>query len=96
MAWSLEEDHKRIRAVLGVGFTAAAIRNYIPIFERAAQMANNSMLADTTSDLIPFLQISEQLEDSSVVPINIAPIFNHATLGTTSEGCAVSSPSIRF
>ncbi|KAJ7806801.1 cytochrome P450 [Mycena olivaceomarginata] len=67
MSVDREEDHKRIRAVLGVGFTAAAIRNYIPIFERAAQM------------------ISEQLEDSSVVPINIAPIFNHATLGTTSE-----------
>ncbi|KAJ7843790.1 hypothetical protein B0H14DRAFT_3868495 [Mycena olivaceomarginata] len=40
------EDHKRIGAALGVSFTAAAIRNYMPIFERAAQMANNSMLAD--------------------------------------------------
>ncbi|KAJ7663645.1 cytochrome P450 [Mycena olivaceomarginata] len=39
--------------------------------------------------------ISEQLEDSSVVPTNIAPILSHATLGTTSEGCAVSPPSMQ-
>ncbi|KAJ7843795.1 cytochrome P450 [Mycena olivaceomarginata] len=62
-----DQDHKRIRAALSVGFTAAAVRNYIPILEKAAQM------------------ISEQLEDSSSVPINIAPILSHATLGTMSE-----------
>ncbi|KAF7356161.1 Cytochrome P450 [Mycena venus] len=32
-----EEDHKRIRAALSVGFTAAAVRDYIPVFEKAAQ-----------------------------------------------------------
>ncbi|KAF7356164.1 Cytochrome P450 [Mycena venus] len=31
-----EEDHKRIRAALNIGFTAAAVRNYIPVFEKAA------------------------------------------------------------
>ncbi|KAF7336316.1 Cytochrome P450 [Mycena venus] len=31
------EDHKRIRAALNVGFTAAAVRDYIPVFEKAAQ-----------------------------------------------------------
>ncbi|KAJ7897582.1 cytochrome P450 [Mycena olivaceomarginata] len=62
-----DQDHKRIRAALSVGFTAAAVRNYIPILEKAAQM------------------LSEQLEDSSSVPINIAPILSHATLGTMSE-----------
>ncbi|KAF7356162.1 Cytochrome P450 [Mycena venus] len=32
-----EEDHKRIRAALNVGYTAAAVRDYIPVFEKAAQ-----------------------------------------------------------
>lgn len=32
-----EGDHKRIRAALNVGFTAAAVRNYLPMFEKAAQ-----------------------------------------------------------
>jgi cytochrome P450 len=45
MASFSEQDHKRIRAALNIGFTAAAIRNYIPIFEKAAQMASRSPLA---------------------------------------------------
>ncbi|KAJ7866838.1 cytochrome P450, partial [Mycena olivaceomarginata] len=33
-----EQDHKRLRAAMSVGFTAAAIRKYVPIFEKAVQM----------------------------------------------------------
>ncbi|KAJ7355268.1 cytochrome P450 [Mycena albidolilacea] len=43
-----EQDHKRIRAALNIGFTAAAIRNYIPIFEKAAQMISEQ-LEDSSS-----------------------------------------------
>ncbi|KAJ7864563.1 cytochrome P450 [Mycena leptocephala] len=32
-----EEDHKRFRTALNVGFTAAAVRNYLPVLEKAAQ-----------------------------------------------------------
>ncbi|KAJ7904207.1 cytochrome P450 [Mycena leptocephala] len=31
------ETHKRFRAALNIGFTAAAVRNYQPVFERVAQ-----------------------------------------------------------
>ncbi|KAF8202631.1 cytochrome P450 [Mycena galopus ATCC 62051] len=31
------EEHKRLRAALNVGFTGAAVRNHIPVFERAVQ-----------------------------------------------------------
>ncbi|KAJ7116392.1 cytochrome P450 [Mycena epipterygia] len=34
-----EEDHKRLRAALSIGFTAAAVRNYRPSFLKAAQTA---------------------------------------------------------
>ncbi|KAJ7843789.1 cytochrome P450, partial [Mycena olivaceomarginata] len=43
-----EQDHKRIRAALNIGFTAGAIRNYIPIFEKAAQMISEQ-LEDSSS-----------------------------------------------
>ncbi|KAF8187837.1 cytochrome P450 [Mycena galopus ATCC 62051] len=33
------QDHKRLRAALNVGFSAAAVRNYIPVFEKAVQAA---------------------------------------------------------
>jgi cytochrome P450 len=32
-----EQDHKRLRAALSIGFTAAAVRNYRPGFLKAAQ-----------------------------------------------------------
>ncbi|KAK7064998.1 cytochrome P450 [Favolaschia claudopus] len=32
-----EREHKRVRTPLNAGFTAAAVRSYIPIFERVAQ-----------------------------------------------------------
>jgi hypothetical protein len=79
---------------MSVGFTAAAIRKYVPIFEKAVQMASSSPLADPSSHLLTSLQISEQFEDASSVPINICPILSHATLGTMSEGESVAPPRI--
>ncbi|KAJ7927011.1 cytochrome P450, partial [Mycena leptocephala] len=32
-----DHDHKRLRAALNVGFTAAAIRNKLPVLEKVAQ-----------------------------------------------------------
>ncbi|KAK6988679.1 hypothetical protein R3P38DRAFT_3228654 [Favolaschia claudopus] len=32
-----EKDHQRLRTALNEGFTVAAVRSYIPIFERVAQ-----------------------------------------------------------
>ncbi|KAK7065006.1 cytochrome P450 [Favolaschia claudopus] len=37
-AFITERDHKRVRTPLNAGFTAAAVRSYIPIFERVAQI----------------------------------------------------------
>jgi cytochrome P450 len=31
------ENHKRLRAALNTGFSAAAVRTYLPVFEKAAQ-----------------------------------------------------------
>jgi hypothetical protein len=78
---------------MSVGFTAAAIRKYVPIFEKAVQMAS-SPLADPSSHLLTSFQISEQFEDASSVPINVCPILSHATLGTMSEGESVAPARI--
>jgi cytochrome P450 len=32
-----DHNHKRLRAALNVGFTAAAVRNYLAVFEKTAQ-----------------------------------------------------------
>ncbi|KAK6980906.1 cytochrome P450 [Favolaschia claudopus] len=62
-----DEEHKRMRAILNPGFSTGSVRNYISIFERAAQT------------------LTEQLEERSGEVTNVAPLFGHATIGTTSE-----------
>ncbi|KAK7007996.1 cytochrome P450 [Favolaschia claudopus] len=50
--WLVEErDHKRVRTPLNAGFTAAAVRSYIPIFERVAQILTEQF-DDITSDSV--------------------------------------------
>ncbi|KAK7045284.1 cytochrome P450 [Favolaschia claudopus] len=36
-SWLFEEEHKRLRTALNNGFSASAVRTYLPIFERVAQ-----------------------------------------------------------
>jgi len=54
------DDHKRLRAALNVGFTAAAVRNYLPIFQKAAhtvveQLENSSV---ELVDISPLLALA--------------------------------------
>ncbi|KAJ7893044.1 cytochrome P450 [Mycena leptocephala] len=62
-----DHNHKRLRAALNVGFTAAAVRNYLAVFEKAAQ------------------SLTEQLEDTSAVPLDVCPLLSISTLSTISE-----------
>ncbi|KAJ7182394.1 cytochrome P450 [Mycena crocata] len=62
------ETHKRLRAGMNIGFTAAAVRNYQSVFE---QVAN---------------EISERLEESADLSVDICPLLSIATLSAVSEG----------
>ncbi|KAK7007998.1 cytochrome P450, partial [Favolaschia claudopus] len=53
-----ERDHKRLRAPLNAGFTAAAVRSYLPIFERVAQTLTgqfDGITRDSVADISPLL-----------------------------------------
>ncbi|KAJ7442359.1 cytochrome P450 [Mycena galericulata] len=55
---SLEgEMHRRVRTALNVGFTASAVRNYQPLFEKAAQGVTEQLENASTSpvDICPLL-----------------------------------------
>ncbi|KAJ7928375.1 cytochrome P450 [Mycena leptocephala] len=55
-----DHNHKRLRAALNVGFTAAAVRNYLAVFERTAQSLAEQ-LEDTSGapiDICPLLSFS--------------------------------------
>ncbi|KAF7366136.1 Cytochrome P450 [Mycena venus] len=75
------DAHKRLRAALNTGFTAAAVKNYQPIFEKMAHA------------------LTEQLEQSSALSINISPLLSTATLGAISEavlGCSTKDLGEEF
>ncbi|KAJ7072946.1 cytochrome P450 [Mycena amicta] len=81
------KEHQQIRATLNVGFTSAAVRNYLPIFERVAQKIYERL----------DLHISNSGHDSTVV--DMCPVFNNATLDAISEatlGCRVDDLSPDF
>ncbi|KAJ7856433.1 cytochrome P450, partial [Mycena leptocephala] len=61
------EYRKKLRAALNVGFTVAAVRNYRPVFEKAAQA------------------LTQQLEETAGVSIDICPLLSLATLSAISE-----------
>ncbi|KAK6980934.1 cytochrome P450 [Favolaschia claudopus] len=50
-----EEEHKRLRAVLNAGFSAGAVRKYLPIFERAAHSLTEHFehLSGELIDVVP-------------------------------------------
>jgi hypothetical protein len=74
---------KKVRAALNSGFTAAAVRNYRPVFEKAAQAARLIFLDNCESTC---LQLVQQLEENTGMSINICPLLSFATLSTISEG----------
>ncbi|KAJ7054835.1 cytochrome P450 [Mycena amicta] len=81
------KEHRQIRATLNVGFTSAAVRSYLPIFERVAQK---------TSERLDF-RISNSGHNSTVA--DLCPLFNNATVDAISEatlGCRVDDLSPDF
>ncbi|KAJ7889406.1 hypothetical protein B0H13DRAFT_1888032 [Mycena leptocephala] len=72
------EYRKKLCAALNVGFTAAAVRNYRPVFEKAAQA------------------LTQQLEETAGVTIDIFPLLSLATLSAISEGEEFISSNFRF
>ncbi|KAK7008395.1 cytochrome P450 [Favolaschia claudopus] len=55
---ALEEEHKRLRTALNSGFSAPAVRTYMPIFERVAQeLADqfDDMAGQAPANLLPSL-----------------------------------------
>ncbi|KAJ7442348.1 cytochrome P450 [Mycena galericulata] len=61
------EMHRRVRTALNIGFTASAVRNYQPLFEKAAQ------------------KVTEQLENASMLLVDMCPLLSNATLGAVGE-----------
>lgn len=55
-----DEDHKRIRAALNVGFTAAAVRTYLPVFEKAARGLTEQLEESSaeSTNMCPLLSIA--------------------------------------
>ncbi|KAJ7882289.1 cytochrome P450 [Mycena leptocephala] len=55
-----EHAHKRLRAALNVGFTAAAVRNHLPVFEKVAQMLTDWLdeSSGASTDICPLLSLA--------------------------------------
>ncbi|KAJ7032949.1 cytochrome P450 [Mycena alexandri] len=55
-----EENHKRLRAALNLGFTAAAVRNYQPVFAKAAQTLSEELEASSPgpTNICPLLSLA--------------------------------------
>ncbi|KAJ7886866.1 cytochrome P450 [Mycena olivaceomarginata] len=68
------ETHKRFRAALNIGFTAAAVRNYQPVFERVAQRVAEQLEEASGSPL----DICPVLSDATLSAIGQAT-FNYST-----------------
>ncbi|KAJ6548578.1 cytochrome P450, partial [Mycena capillaripes] len=62
--------HKRLRNEFNIGFTAAAVRSYQPIFEKVAHT---------------YIQITEELESADSGTINVLPFLGVATLSAIAE-----------
>ncbi|KAJ7192463.1 cytochrome P450, partial [Mycena pura] len=74
-------DHAQLRASLNPAFTAAAVRQYKPVFVKVAQ------------------SITEQLDNSVALSIDMCPLLSDATLKSISEvvfGCAVEELGADF
>jgi len=54
------DEHRRIRGALNVGFTAAAVRKYQPVFEKAAETISEQLeiLQATSTNICPLLSIA--------------------------------------
>ncbi|KAJ7629235.1 cytochrome P450 [Mycena polygramma] len=50
-------EHRRLRGSMNAGFTSAAVRNYLPVFQKAAEMVSNLFEKSTTAstDICPIL-----------------------------------------
>ncbi|KAJ7926990.1 cytochrome P450 [Mycena leptocephala] len=55
-----DHDHKRLRAALNVGFTAAAVRNYLPVLEKVAQTLAEQLeeISEVPTDICPLLSVA--------------------------------------
>ncbi|KAJ7864555.1 hypothetical protein B0H13DRAFT_2563625 [Mycena leptocephala] len=93
-----EEDHKRYRAALNIGFTAAAVRNYLPVFEKAAQTLTEQL--DDASEgplnvcpIVGLATLGTISEGPSQQP-NHQAISSPITLGRTyRRGSAINLPT---
>ncbi|KAJ6455320.1 cytochrome P450 [Mycena vitilis] len=54
------DEHRRIRASMNVGFTSAVVRNYLPVFQKAAGMVSDlfEKSATASTDICPILSIA--------------------------------------
>ncbi|KAF8187881.1 cytochrome P450 [Mycena galopus ATCC 62051] len=53
-------EHRRLRSALNVGFSAAAVRSYRPVFQKVAEMVSDQFdnFTDTTNDVCSTLSIA--------------------------------------
>ncbi|KAJ7740374.1 cytochrome P450 [Mycena metata] len=82
------ETHKRLRAAMHIGFTASAVRECLPLFERVAQAATERFeeLARLPTDIVPVLSeatlnaISQATLSSSTQELGQAFVLNNTQI----------------
>ncbi|KAF7334434.1 Cytochrome P450 [Mycena venus] len=87
-----DEDHKRIRAALNVGFTAAAVRDYIPVFKKVAQTLTEQLEESSgkSINICPLLSLATL---STILYAHSWLLRSNQTVGEIiGEGIAVRLP----
>jgi hypothetical protein len=82
------EDHQRARAALNPAFTAIAVREFLPVLERTAEMVRLYRAHISLAQCLQPSQLTALLEDALVAksPTDICPMVGTATLSAVSEG----------
>ncbi|KAF7296162.1 hypothetical protein HMN09_01084600 [Mycena chlorophos] len=78
--------HRNLRSVLNIGFTAAAVRSYLPSFRQLSEV-----LCDSLEE-----KINKTASGTAPTVMDLIPFLNTATLGAISEaafGCRVDDLS---
>ncbi|KAJ7147999.1 cytochrome P450 [Mycena filopes] len=79
------EEHKRLRKALNVGFTAAAVRKYQPVFENLAQWISE--------------QLDAKVDNSASAEVDVCPILSGGALRAITDvalGCPVEDLGAEF
>ncbi|KAJ7635192.1 cytochrome P450 [Roridomyces roridus] len=93
------ENHRRLRAALNPKFSAACVRGYEPVMQRAAQEVGAANIFVILNNRCSASQITRELEKSPTLAMDILPLLSNAALGVVSEallGCSTQDLGDEF